>query len=279
MDPYSSLDGLLVGPPKTATTWLAKQLRDHEDILCPSEDAFLTLKRPSSQESLLKKYTKQDDYTCVLNYATTYSYFETIPDKIASWNPDVKIIFTVRDPIQRAISNIRHDWRLGFVSRRYPAIDILNPYILKDRYIEPGRYDLNVKRWADAVGPENVYLFPFPGHVDDPIPHLFDLLEFLGVQKDGFDVDTSPTYETKTPLIPGIHYRAHHGRKQTKLLLGPVDWLNTKLGERFVSQHVDKDAKEAIRDEYQNPHVGKEFERLAKEQRLRGESTVSQWSF
>lgn len=247
MKPYSELDGVLVGPPKTATTWIATQLRSHPDVFCPSEDQFLTLRRPRTLKELRAKYEGSGGHACVLNYATTYSYFEGIPEELHALNPDMKIVISVRDPVDRAISNIRHDWRMGGVARRHSVSFLISPYMLGNRYLEPGLYHKHVKRWADVFGPSNLFVFPFPGDVEDPTPWLRKLLSFLDVDGGDASFDTERVYRTKRPLVPELHYRSRFGTTWFRKLLRFIDRLNCWLGERLVSWEVEEEAKQQMR--------------------------------
>jgi hypothetical protein len=112
---------VVIGAMKAGTTSLWRYLGDHPDVFMPEEkepDYFVAEKTwsrgPEWYESLFV-----DGESCAArgeastNYAK-YPLFQGVPARIASMLPDVKVLYVLREPIERIVSHYRHALRAGW---------------------------------------------------------------------------------------------------------------------------------------------------------------------
>lgn len=101
---------------------------------------------------------------------------------IAQRNPQIKIIYLLRDPIDRAWSSVamhfrkRNDQTINEVERD----QILNR-IGHRKFQSHCTYDANIANWLNCFPPEQVYFGFFERIEADPMGYLGDVLAFLGV--------------------------------------------------------------------------------------------------
>ena len=102
----------IVGGQKCGTTALADFISQHPDIFLvngkeahvfdsPDIDSITEEVIEARYSQLIKGYEGEP---IVCDATPIYSYWPDIPARLASYNPDMKIIFLVRDPVDRAVS-------------------------------------------------------------------------------------------------------------------------------------------------------------------------------
>ncbi|MCB9835367.1 MAG: sulfotransferase [Phycisphaera sp.] len=143
---------------KCATTTLAVQLAAQDGVFIsdPKEPNFFSndeiyAKGTSWYESL---FESAEGCSLVGEASTHYTKLPTYSQTIERFRavlPDVKLIYVMRHPIDRVISQYMHEWSQRLVSG--PIDDELagNPWI-----VDYGRYAMQIRPWLDAFGPQRV---------------------------------------------------------------------------------------------------------------------------
>jgi hypothetical protein len=160
-------DFLVIGGPKCGSTSLWQLLRRHPRVFMPDmkEPAFFS--NPdifSLGEAWYRKlFEGAKDSAKVGEASTTYSRWpyaeapQTLDPRtqIVSWNPQVRLIYVVRHPVDRAFSHYGHHMRLG-VTRSFEQALKENPI-----YVACSRYDLQIERWREVLpSPEQLLVVP-----------------------------------------------------------------------------------------------------------------------
>ncbi|WP_318479390.1 sulfotransferase family protein [Photobacterium leiognathi] len=124
----------IIGGQKCGTTALAAFLSQHDDICLVSGKEAHIFDQPDidnySLEDIDKKYTSLlshyngEKWCC--DATPIYSYWQPTHSKIAKYNPDAKIIFMLRDPIERAVSQYQMEH-----SRGNESLSILPAFLLE----------------------------------------------------------------------------------------------------------------------------------------------------
>lgn len=115
---------ILAGAQRSGTTFLAQTLASHPQIAMaepffPEPKYFLPGRRTRySREEYLELFFKHRKSGAILGEKTV-SYFETagVPELIAAYLPGVRLIFMLRDPVYRAVSNYFFSKEHGFEKR------------------------------------------------------------------------------------------------------------------------------------------------------------------
>ena len=175
----------IAGAQKSATTWLAQCLSEHPDIyiprqkelhfFCPtSECRFSTAKKGINwynqiyQENAVARVT--GDCT------TDYMYFSSCHRKLFEHNPDMKIIFLLRNPVDRAYSAY---WMR---KRRDPKTNSFSEIINQENgYIQRGLYADQIQPFIDCFGSKNIHILIYEEFFENQEEHLAGVLKFLGL--------------------------------------------------------------------------------------------------
>ncbi len=176
---------LIIGAMKSGTTSLHRDLNCHPKIFLPenkepeclcSDDVetpsglarYESLFRPSKSGQIRGEastaYTKLPDYPGVAARA------------LRVLGGSTKLIYIVRDPIQRIISHHYHDYRLN------GARADINQVVLEDhRYLNYSRYSMQLEPWIEAFGLNQIAVVSFEEFVRSRLGVLKTLCTFLGV--------------------------------------------------------------------------------------------------
>lgn len=276
---YQDVHFVLVGPPKTGTTWLGRCLREHPQIFCAHENVHLTLSpRKDNWAGWRRSFRGHNGEEILGDAAPTYSYFPGIPRRLAELNRDLRIIFSVRDPLDRCLSHYRHDLRMGLIPRDVSFYRLIQPHFFRDRYIDPGCYSKHVGRFLEHFPPEQIYLFPMPSRERDNQPELDDLCRYLGADPHPLPSASRVVYETVNPLSPRLHRQARQGRGFRKKLAGMVDPANRAAGRYFLSDPVNDQHRAWVRETFEELGERERFQEIQKHHLIPGRPRLDDWS-
>lgn len=115
-------------------------------------------------------------YRAVGETSPHYLRSDTAPQLIAETIPDVRLIFSLRDPVRRAYSSYWHRVRLGLEDR--PAEVVLQP---GDQAVEHGLYHAWLTRWYQHFDPAQVKIILFDDLIRDGLGVVADICRFLQI--------------------------------------------------------------------------------------------------
>lgn len=191
-EPSGALPNLvIIGAMKCGTTAMHRLLDEHPNIAMaggkelnfffgpaadPGENAASTWHRG------LAWYAGQFDARAAIRGEASPGY--TSPDhpevaeRMAAVLPDVRLVYLVRDPIERAVSQYRHH-RADGTETRPVAEALLDP---KSHYIARGRYFDRLRPFLREFGRDQILVMSQEDLRDD-LTHSLDLVyRFLGVE-------------------------------------------------------------------------------------------------
>lgn len=174
------IDYLYVGGHKCASTWLHDMIVQHPEICAPKqkEPHFFDRSHPMASEDYFSLWDNRG-----LKGEFTTSYFlkrETL-FRIKEHNPDIKLIVSLRNPVERMISHHKHWNRL----RNLRSNDI-GKYVKSTPGLLEGSLYLNPMKNLFSLFPrENIFILTFDGITKRPLNVAKGVFDFLGVS-DGF---------------------------------------------------------------------------------------------
>ncbi len=130
--------------------------------------------------------------------------FEGVPARMASVLPNTKLIYMVRDPVQRLISHYVHDYAAGDENR---PIDRALAGFADNPYVWPSRYYSQLRLYLDHFPPANVLVAAAEDLHRRRPETLSRIFQFLGVDETFY----SPSY---------AHTRHHSKDKRRKTPAG-----------------------------------------------------------
>ena len=212
---------ILIGGMKCGTTSLRELLRVNGVFFGVKEEHYFDDVKKIEKYGTYKKYlsTKYGDnlhdYQYVGDDTPTYSYKLGLAEAIYQDCPSAKLIFVVRDPLTRAVSNYWHAVRRGVESRDINTafLDELekensNPWL---NYLERSSFSIQYRNFEDYFPAENIHVVSLEGLLDNFSNELVLLSEFLDMPISG-------------GRLPKINVANFFGRPKINIYFGA--WTN-----------------------------------------------------
>lgn len=239
-------DFLIAGAPRSGTTWLARALDLHREIwlakpLRPEPKFFLVdeLYREGLDTYVRRWFAAAPAVAAVGEKSTNYLESSTAAGRIARDLPDVKLIFVLRDPVDRALSNYRWTVMNGLEDLDFATAleaeagrDASLPedlrYARPYAYFSRGRYADLLRPYFELVGAERICCVRFEDLVRSPERTLSGIHTFLGVEADpggAGDLGAINASEVDVDVEPEVLQRLRRAyrepNRELRRLLGP----------------------------------------------------------
>ena len=184
------LDFIGIGAQKAGTTWLYKMLDLHPQVsfgkkkeICFFNDnkSFYNRQIQGNFHKGLGWYYKQLDLKeGYVNgeISPDYMWDEKAAKRIKKYFPRTKIIAILRNPVDRAYSHYQFASQKYFVGRSFE--EGMQKY---PEFLERGLYYRQLKRYLDLFSHEQIKIVIFENIVKDPESVLFDIEDFLGIER------------------------------------------------------------------------------------------------
>lgn len=182
------VDFLIVGAQKCGTSTLFSLLNSHPALEGCSE------KEPGFFANIEDWRLQIDGYHSLFQQREGAQYFEAstiytfyplrklhIWDDVFDYNPNMKIIYIVRNPIERIISSWMHTYEMGWDD------DPLEKAIIHNRlYTDISRYYTQISPWIDKFGRDQVLILDFRDLISAQSRLLEQVASFLGIEAAEF---------------------------------------------------------------------------------------------
>ena len=170
-----------IGALKAGTSYLDALLRTHPDITMPAtmkEVQFFTAHHARGPEWYAAQYPASTTEVRG-DISPQYLADPRSPERIARMLPDVKLVLSVRSPVQRAYSQFRH-W---VQETGYPGTfeQFLDEH---PAGVDRGLYWTHLQRYLGHVPAARIHVLVFEELVSRPEAVLGPLFGFLGVRED-----------------------------------------------------------------------------------------------
>jgi hypothetical protein len=256
---------IVIGAAKCGTTSLHEYLHEHPEISMSREKELYFFVEEKNLGKGLDWYESQFDSSAPVRGESSPGYsafplYSGVPERMAATIPEAKLIYLVRDPIERIVSHYTHrtvNWpdmaTLG---------ETLEPGGLRDWLVTPSHYWLQLERYLNCFPVEQILVVDSDDLRDHRQETLGRIFEFVGVDA-GF---RSPEFERSHNAATGRTRINSSGRRISAILERTVGPTRTHaLGARLPTA-----LKAAFKSEVDPPvlsaHLRKELER-----ELRGE--------
>jgi hypothetical protein len=176
---------VVAGAQKSGTTWLFECLDEHPEVFVPtvkevhffcptSECRFSTA---NNGEGWYKTQFKSDGSTKALgDLSTDYMYYSECAGHLAKYNPALKVIFMLRNPIDRAYSAYWM-WR-----RHTPDLPPFREVLRQnDSLVARGLYTEQIKRYFRTFPKNQIRVYIYEEFIEAPDSSIEDLYRFIGV--------------------------------------------------------------------------------------------------
>lgn len=200
------LDFLVIAPPKTGSTWLAKNLLHHPRLFIPE------LKEVKYFNSLFKWldygwYSAQFDKAGSRRSGEASPSYATLPQdsiqRLHTLFPDLKLVYLMRDPISRAWSHAKHNHKYREVNFSEIA-SFADPSMVPEEQwranfcnewmLASGDYLGQLRRWLSVFPKNQVFVGFYESIATRPDALLRDIFRFLNVDSE-LDLSVFPVKE------------------------------------------------------------------------------------
>ncbi len=184
-------DFILIGAQKSGTTSLAAQVAAHPQI------CFSKVKEPgyfnetedwqAGLSAYHKLYSPQPGQLCG-EASTMYTFLPEWTEthrRLYAYNPKLKLIYIMRQPVDRVISHYTHNL-VRNLERKAPHEAVFSD----PRYINRSRYAVQIRPYLDLFGSQQLLLLIFEDYIADQMGTLERIANFLEIDISGFaDMD------------------------------------------------------------------------------------------
>lgn len=245
-------DFAVVGTQKAATTWLFECLDEHPEVFvprlkevhyfCPADQCRVS-RADQGLDWYLSLFPEDPKYKAVGELTTDYMLWEQTAAQLAAFNPNLKIIFLLRHPVERAYSAYWM-WR-----RHTPDLPPFRQVLEQDsRFLERGFYHQQIERYRQAFPDHQIKVYIYEELVSNPDHFFDDLYQFLGVDRT-FRPLTMNSKVGETKQLPGGWGRAFYKWGSALINLKALNPIWRYLRRRFgvkemVSKMLGHDGKE-----------------------------------
>ena len=170
-----------IGAQKCASTWLHRILADHPEVSVPQvkEIDFFSYRFDHGYQWYERCFEASAAVRARGEISPSYFSDAAAPARVASYLPEAKILLSLRDPVQRALSNHRHEVRVGHLT----GSDLSFETGLKNNpmYVDQGRYATHLKNWLRHFPATNILVVLMEDIESDPRAVCANVYRFLGV--------------------------------------------------------------------------------------------------
>lgn len=184
------------GAQKSATTTLYALLKQHPDIYIPEckETHFFDSKKYKKGLDFYEKQFFSDvkGEKVIGDITPIYMYLDYIPERIyKSLGKDIKFVFMLRNPIDRAYSNYWMWYRSGDEKESFEkAIKLEKLRITASKfnrhyysYVDRGFYAKQIERYLEYFNKTNMKFVLFEEFIDNLYDTTIEIFDFLEVDK------------------------------------------------------------------------------------------------
>lgn len=185
-----TLDFVGIGAERAATSWIATVLREHPEVCFskPKETHFFDDKDPHlfAVKSFryewgmdwYKKHFAHCKNAVMGEFSPSYLYRKVSARRIQKHFPNVKIIVSLRDPVERAFSQYLHDQQIGLI-KNISFEKALKQY---ENYFEKGLHYKHLAFYYSLFPAGNILVLLVDDIKKNPKCEIAKLYKFLGLK-------------------------------------------------------------------------------------------------
>ena len=173
---------LIIGAMKAGTTSLYHYLRDHPQVFMPSlkEPLFFSRNWDKGLGWYESLFEEAKDAIAVGEASpgyTKYPHVPGVPARIAELLPDVRLIYLVRDPVDRMVSQYEHRTKGGNTQ----GVSLEEALLNDEAYCNVSSYAMQIDQYLEYFRPDQLLVLKSEDLKTDRIRTLRRVYEFLEV--------------------------------------------------------------------------------------------------
>lgn len=234
-------DFIGIGAQKCASTWLYRILSEHPEVVVPQvkELDFFSYHFDRGYRWYEAQFPDSDLGKRRGEFSPSYFHDLAAPTRVQGYAPDVRLLLTLRDPVERALSNHRHEVRLGHL----PGSDLSVETGIANNpmYVEQGLYARHLRNWLEHFPREQIFVALMDDIRARPHEVAAEVFQFVGVEPtyrpQGLDRQFNRSHATRSSGLGRIKDAVYAVSRR-----GPLRWLwsfGVGLGFDRLYQHIN----------------------------------------
>jgi hypothetical protein len=243
-------DFVFAGPSKSASSWIYEALNEHPEILMPDIKpvSYFDTKYHNGLNWYQQVYSDYEGEKRIGDSSPGYLKNQQAPKRIKNVLGEAKILFCLRNPIDRAFSQWWMEYANGWITHEFKNVFYHHPDY--DRLIAPGFYADHLERWGQYFHDDQIHVALFDDFVDDNAAFAEEIYSFLSVDPSyELSIVGEQINEARTEDHPAV---AAARRYLPRWIKRPISPLYQTVSDRLESR--DK------YDEGMDPNVRKGLE-------------------
>lgn len=183
---------LVIGAPRAGTTWIERHLRQHPQVFLPERKELHFFDRDENFSRGIDHYQgffSDADGAAAIGEATPdYLHHPLAPERIKEHLGDIKLIVSLRDPVERAYSRY---WNARGKFAENEGLSFEEKIALKPQFIHEGYYFDHLSRYLALFDRQSILCLLFDDLKADGPAFMRTIYDFLGV-----DVGFVPRHST-----------------------------------------------------------------------------------
>lgn len=201
---------LVLGPPRTGTTWLYHCMRKHPQIFLPKIKQLHFFDRNFHKGvGWYKRFFADAGEEKILLGEITPDYLsdEIACQRIKKTCGNIKAIIVYRDPVERAFSGYKIRLRSGKYANHTPFSEALKN---DSKLVRDSLYGNNLERCIRLFGNHNIYIASYVKMKQAPHNFIDGILNFLSAMND-FHIDHTILRSRYGESLPMVKFRNLNG--------------------------------------------------------------------
>lgn len=217
---HAKLSLAIIGVQKASTTALALYLNQHPDIYFPPIKETHFFRRPLTPDGpadrdialLNQRYVETPKHARLADGTPIYIYWPHALKLLKAHNPDIKVIISLRHPVERAYSAWSMERRRGREPLSFSDAIRSGRTRVQDApfgvhniysYVERGFYAEQLRRVFQVFEKDQIFILR-SDQVDADTVQMHDLQRFLGLEPIAFEKLESNVNPSSLPMQPGV---------------------------------------------------------------------------
>ena len=178
---------LVVGAGKAGTTSLYSALAAHPDVFGarPKEVRYFSNFWKNGSDWYLEHFVEGQGYRHRFEASPQYSFcteFPNVAKRIFEFDPEMQILYIVRDPIARIVSHFAH-WNRTMPERYTDIMDVLTDRDLRRPFVERTKYWMQIEPYIELFGSAQVKCITLEDMAADYVATVNDVFKFLQIEE------------------------------------------------------------------------------------------------
>lgn len=171
-----------IGAQKCASSWIHAVLAAHPQAAVAREKEldFFSYYYDRGYRWYESLFDEASPATVHFENSPSYFHDPRTPERVRAYDPQMKILLLLRDPVERAYSNHLHEVIKGHI----PNLSFEEGLANNPSYLDQSRYGTHLSRWLDVFPAGQVQVMLAENIKADPAGQARRVYEFLGIDPE-----------------------------------------------------------------------------------------------